>query len=104
MVIYAPTYQEDLEKKLMFAKSLGINEIASAEYVAKLGQGEDLNEFFFNNGLLEFPLKGCKYAYAFRNGRKQIRIDRIVTCATFRDIWPDSCYTTMAFPVTPLSS
>lgn len=55
----------------------------------------DLNDFIYNADLSEFPMKGRKYTYAMKNGRKLSRLDRILVDHDFINNWPDSSFTAL---------
>lgn len=55
----------------------------------------DFNDFIANADLSEFVLKGRKYTYATKNGRKLSRIDRILVCPEFLNHWSEACYSAL---------
>ncbi|XP_035838746.1 uncharacterized protein LOC118486418 [Helianthus annuus] len=51
----------------------------------------NFNEFIFENGLIEYDLKGRKFTYHKDNSNKQSKIDRFLVCHDFFNAWPVAC-------------
>ncbi|XP_021998284.1 uncharacterized protein LOC110895278 [Helianthus annuus] len=53
------------------------------------------NDFTENNSLAEFAMKGAKFTYFKKKGRKFSKLDRILVNQDFFDLWSDGCLTAL---------
>ncbi|KAD5961600.1 hypothetical protein E3N88_13073 [Mikania micrantha] len=51
----------------------------------------EFNNFILETGLQEFSMKGAKFTYCQKQGRKLSKIDRILVSLNYLDDWSDSC-------------
>ncbi|MFS8003872.1 putative reverse transcriptase domain, fatty acid desaturase domain, acyl-CoA desaturase [Helianthus anomalus] len=49
------------------------------------------NDFIYNCGFLEYGMKDRKFTWQSSNGKKLSKIDRLLVCKEFFDLWPEAC-------------
>ncbi|XP_022030504.1 uncharacterized protein LOC110931417 [Helianthus annuus] len=51
----------------------------------------DFNEFIDSVDLVEYNMRDRKYTFLASNSNKLSKIDRVLVCRNFFDVWPDAC-------------
>ncbi|XP_035834307.1 uncharacterized protein LOC110887623 [Helianthus annuus] len=59
--------------------------------VFNIACARDFNDFIDSSGLVEYSMRGCKFTFLAPNSNKHSKLDRVLVCKGFFEVWPDAC-------------